>query len=419
MADSPVPSPLDADDPRISEWIDGRLTPSEAAAIERAVAESSELTLLVDDLRTIQKAMRSTSGDTPPVDLGDRIMAALTSSNGAVPHRALASRRVAPAPSKGRRLPWLGLLGALAAGVLVTVVINLPNDNGREIALAPEPEKKHDVVAETAKGLAIGEKQGAQRSIADRRSTDTLERADDANGFADLLQRSRRDGAEEALASDEAAFSDAPASAASSPVPGEAIAGNTERFHASNAVAAPTFAGGGRGQPPEETAAPAPSAVAPTPPPTVVAAPAGELKETEALDTVLAKQESARESGSAYGQGAKKMKGDLAGVLVIAVTNASERRTLDRLVAESGLEATPEKDHLALVGKTADVDAFLQELTRVGLVSAVPARRAAEAGKLKADERSDARNTTLIVRVVERRGKSSAPVQAGEGEAKP
>jgi hypothetical protein len=338
--------PLGADDPRISEWLDGRLAPSEAAEVERAVAASPELTLLVEDLRTIQKAMRTTNGDAPPVDLGDRIMAAIASSSGGIPRVAAAMGKAAPTPSTGtgRRLPWLGLLGALAAGVLVTVVINLPNDNGREVALAPAPHKDRE---------AFG------RGEARRESLDEL----------------KGQVPSEALPTDALAANASPSPTLEKSLEERADGANDESI---------SLAAGGSGRPsPQFSAAPA------SPPP------------------------------AAARQVAKRAKVDLAGVLVIAVTNASERRTLDRLVAESGLEATPEKDHLALVGKATDVDAFLLELTRVGLVSAVPARRAAEAGKLKADERGDARNTTLIVRVVERKGKQPVSVQAGEAEPKP
>jgi hypothetical protein len=172
------------------------------------------------------------------------------------------------------------------------------------------------------------------------------------------------------------------------------------------------FANSQGGSPPKFSAAPA----APPPAPTVPIPATEPAQLTQSAARSLAKQEDAAAPAP---QVAKRVKVDLAGVLVIAITNASERRALDRLVAESGLEATPEKDHLALVGKATDVDAFLQELARVGLVSAVPGRRAAQAGKLEAAEKRDARNTTLILRVVERKGKQPASVQAGEAETKP
>lgn len=381
MADSNPSAnpPLDADDPRISEWIDGRLTPSEAAAIERAVAASPELTLLVDDLRTIRSEMRSPSGDALPVDLSDRVLAAITSSGSAAPHRALASRQVTPALSRGRRLPWLGLLGALAAGVLVTVVVNLPNDGGREVALAPETVRDSKEFGGAAVRHEVNGRALTEEAV--DREVDALEEGE--NRFADV-----------------------------SPVVKSLEDSSNAPKDESVALFSGGVGGGVRGESAQVSAAPA----APAPAVTAPTTPAEASRLTEAAARSPEKHEV---TPSAAPQLAKRAKVDLAGVLVIAVTNASERRTLDRLVAESGLEATPEKDHLALVGKTADVDAFLQELTRVGLVSAVPARRAAEAGKLKADERRDARTTTLIVRVVERKGKSSAPVQSGEGEAKP
>ena len=42
--------PLSADDPRLGEWLDGRLPEAEAAQVARLVAASAELTRLVADL---------------------------------------------------------------------------------------------------------------------------------------------------------------------------------------------------------------------------------------------------------------------------------------------------------------------------------------------------------------------------------
>jgi hypothetical protein len=417
MADSNPSAhpPLDVDDPRISEWLDGRLAPSEAAAIERAVAASPELTLLVEDLRTIRKAMRGTPGDTPRIDLGDRIMAAIMTLNGGGAPVTPLSRGVASTPRAGRRLPWLGLLGALAAGVLVTVVINLPNDNGREVALAPGAIEN---------GGFDGRIEGSRESSEDSsvRKGDVAKEGENRRAVADnkaagqgrgefFVREGLRDHEMKRQVPSEASPTDAlAANALSSPDLADLQKGHADAAHDESIA---MFAGGNAGPSPQPAAAPAsPPAVTTVPPPT------GEpraLAESNARS--LETQEAA--AAPAAREAAKRSKIDLAGVLVIAVTNASERRTLDRLVAESGLESTPEKDHLALTGKASDVDAFLQELTRVGLVSAVPARRAAEAGKLKADERRGARSTTLIVRVVERKGKQAAPAQAHEAETKP
>lgn len=424
MADSPTTSPLDADDPRISEWIDGRLPQAESAEIRQAVAASPELTRLVEDLRAIRLAMRASAGDGPRVDLGDRIMAAIASSNDNGQGAAAASRMTAHAPSGGRSLPWLGLAGALAAGVLVTVVLNLPKENGREVALAPETEKKLEAMTRMDSRPVFRARRQADRSIADFETKGRLERVDDAGGFGQELALKRElDGARDELASDDAPPMDALAAAASPGDPGEALSESAERLRESNAVSAPTFAKGGRGEAPQGAAAPAPSAVAPPSTPTVVSSSNEELKESDSRmtfsDLKATAPPGASESRQLGKHAAEKKKVDLAGVLVIAVTSPSERRALDRLVADSGLQATPLKDHLELVGTATAVDGFLRELTRVGLVTAVPGRRAEAAGKRKDAEKNGADQTTLILRVVERKAKQPAEPQAVEGEAKP
>ena len=378
MADSPTISPLDADDPRISEWIDGRLAPDEAAEIERAVAASAELSQLVEDLRAIRAAMRTEATGVPTVDLGDRIMAAIASANGNGQRATAASRMNASAPTGRRSLPWLALAGALAAGVLVTVVVNIPNDDGREIALAPGTNKDLEAAGRREARRQLSEKLGDQESAVAKEAEDRVEVAQDpaagSVGGELLLQERLRDDDKGALPSEAA--------------PLDALAAN---------------------------AAPA------APPPAAASVPQGEAARlaaakprTEAVQETQAFARGLTKSGLA-----KRAKVDLAGVLVIAVTNPSERRALDRLVVESGLDATPEKDHLELVGTVAAVEAFLEELRRVGLVSAVPARRTVEEGKLEAAAKRDAPTATLILRVVERKGKKTEPAAAAEGGAKP
>jgi hypothetical protein len=169
--------PLEPDDPRISEWIDGRLPTAEAVAIERAVRASPQLAALVADLRAIKEAARAISAGVAPAGLSERVMARLAESQTAddadsdrsVDHEweALEAERIAveraeaaaDLAEKGRepmrnRWPWMALVGALAAGLLVTVVLNLPGDGNREVALAPAPAAadltESDLVAATA-----------------------------------------------------------------------------------------------------------------------------------------------------------------------------------------------------------------------------------------------------------------------------
>lgn len=162
--DAERPTPLEPDDPRISEWIDGRLPPAEAAAIERAVGASPALTALVTDLRAIKEAARSVAAAARPADgLTEQVMAriATASAEGSAPdpavdaeweaieaeriaaERAEAAVDLAEAAREPRRhWPWLALAGALAAGLLVAVVLNLPGDGSREVALAPQVESQ-------------------------------------------------------------------------------------------------------------------------------------------------------------------------------------------------------------------------------------------------------------------------------------
>jgi len=421
MAEAPTTAPLDADDPRISEWIDGRLAPSEAAEVERAVAASPELTRLVDDLRTIRGAMRSAATCGPKTevsgvlekaqasgvlkpDLGSRIMATIAASHGGEARGILPSPIAAPARSGRRELPWLGLLGALAAGLLVTVVINLPDDNGRDVALAPEAKKS----IENADHQYQDDGRRTAREQAPPGARDLAKKRDEGFVTGDK-ENAQLPG--EAPPIDSLAANAAPAMAA-----GKARADLEE---APSHESASRFAndearqaGGFGGRSPQLSAAP------PSPPPATMPVPPA----TPSPAVESGERNRGQNEGEAVSRQAAKSKNvDLAGVLVIAVTNPSERRVLEQLVAESRLEATPDKDHLALMGKAADVDAFLQELARVGLISTVPPRRAAQARREKhtSVESKDARTTTLILRVVERQGKQTEPAQPGEARAKP
>ena len=72
-------NPLSLDDPRLSEWIDGRLSVSEAMDVEQAVAASTELSRAVANLRAIKKALRQIQPQLPSVDFVDRVMQAIQS----------------------------------------------------------------------------------------------------------------------------------------------------------------------------------------------------------------------------------------------------------------------------------------------------------------------------------------------------
>jgi len=163
--------PLDPADPRISEWIDGRLSAAEAAAIEAAVGRSPALVRLVADLRAIKAAGRFVPSATPPAGFADRIVSSIgrpvadrTDPDRAVDDEweAIEAERIAEeraeaaadvvgvdSPPSRRPWPWMVVVGALAAGLLVTVVLNLPGDGRRDLALAPAPTVAANRAAES------------------------------------------------------------------------------------------------------------------------------------------------------------------------------------------------------------------------------------------------------------------------------
>lgn len=149
---------LAPDDPRLSEWLDGRLAAAEAAEIERLVAASPELTRLVEDLRGLRGALGAVPVTPPPVGFVRDVLAAVDAAGAEAADEAEVEeewRRIErdrlegeiaearedaaePAAEPMRqRWPWLALAAALAAGVLVAVAINRPGGVGdREVALA-------------------------------------------------------------------------------------------------------------------------------------------------------------------------------------------------------------------------------------------------------------------------------------------
>jgi hypothetical protein len=167
MTSSPDPSlSLDPDDPRLSEWIDGRLPSGEAAAVEQAVRGSESLSRLVADLRAVKEAAAAMPAAEPPEGFVDQVMRAIveTGPGGSdervvneewrsIETERLAAERVEAdadadldpargAAAPGRPWPLLSLAGALAAGLLVAVLLNLPGGDRREVALGPaDPER--------------------------------------------------------------------------------------------------------------------------------------------------------------------------------------------------------------------------------------------------------------------------------------
>jgi anti-sigma factor RsiW len=171
-ADHHPPQHLTADDPRLSEWLDGRLPAAEAAVVERLVAASPELSRLVADLRRMKGSLAALPATPPPASFVGDVMAALDVPPAAESDEAEVeaewrkidrerraqeiaaagddAAHASPQPIR-RRWPWLALAGALAAGVLATVVINRPLDRAeREVALVTDPGKPLDAAHESS-----------------------------------------------------------------------------------------------------------------------------------------------------------------------------------------------------------------------------------------------------------------------------
>ena len=155
------PPGIEPHDPRLSEWIDGRLTAAEAAEVERAVAAAPELTRIVADLRAMKQALAAAPAASPPAGFARDVLAAIEAA-GRGPtgrddlddaeveaewrklERARIDEEIAEAREDAadlgaapmrQRWPWLALAGSLAAGVIVAFLINRPGSGDREVAM--------------------------------------------------------------------------------------------------------------------------------------------------------------------------------------------------------------------------------------------------------------------------------------------
>ncbi len=442
MSDSSSPTdvPLDADDPRISEWIDGRLAAVEAAEIERAVQASPELASLVDDLRMIRGALRASVKDEPLGGFSDRVMAAIAApqqdAHGSSAPRATPAVHVpGPHATPGRRFPWIAIASALAAGLLVAVVVNLPDDAGRDVALAPPAQVTVDGIDRsvarqklkeaTVEGRALGEGDGMETFF----SQDSRREVAASTGRAgEEVLRERERGPVQDFGLKTSEKQDADAEAGLNAFAADGPSAEASQFRESQGRRSARFqaledealGGGGGGVPlPQSSAAPGYAGASPSvtrppaPAPTTESrlidalAPADKLAapaEGEAADEVRAP-----ESGAS----AKRVKSELAGVLVIAVDSPSERRALDQLVAASGLEVAAAKDRLELVGTATAVNGFLLELEKAGLL----AGGRLSLGKPKAD---GPEQMSLVLRVVKRMERERQPAaEVGKDREQP
>lgn len=126
---------LAADDPRIGEWIAGRLDATEAAAVAAAVAASADLTRVVAELRAARNASGTSHGTS-----GDPDDAAIEGEWRKIEAERIAEEReearedlLTPEPPRSR-WPWLAFAGALVAGVIAALVLNSPKAVSRRMA---------------------------------------------------------------------------------------------------------------------------------------------------------------------------------------------------------------------------------------------------------------------------------------------
>lgn len=156
------------DDPRISEWIDGRLDTAAADEVQRAVRASPELSRLVEELRSLKTALAGHEPAAVPAGFVRDVMAAVAAGDTTDPAveaewRRLEEERIAEERAEASedavepprppvpRWEWLAMAGALAAGLLVALVVNMPRDTGREVAMsedAPAPRRPHAAPAD-------------------------------------------------------------------------------------------------------------------------------------------------------------------------------------------------------------------------------------------------------------------------------
>ena len=172
----PPTSTITPDDPRLSEWIDGRLGAAEAAEVERAVHASPDLMQIVDDLRANRSALGQLESQEPAAGFAESLLHSLGAVGNTGPRAAghagnpevdpevkaewqrIETQRIAEeqaeakedsqAPRVAGRPRWplrawqtAAMAGALAAGVLVTLVLNRPRveQEGRETAMVSAP----------------------------------------------------------------------------------------------------------------------------------------------------------------------------------------------------------------------------------------------------------------------------------------
>ncbi len=139
-------NPRDPLDERVSDWLEGRLSPDEARALEEALAREGRLEE-ARELARVVHLLGKAPLESPPPGLPDRVVERITG----------ASPAPAPALSRGRKaLPWVLSLSAAAAAALL-VYITLPGGG------SPPPKGSSVRVARVEGEAAPGPAGGAEK----------------------------------------------------------------------------------------------------------------------------------------------------------------------------------------------------------------------------------------------------------------
>lgn len=211
-----------ADDPQLSEWLDGRLPAAEAARVARSVAASPELTRVVADLRRVKALLAAAPTRPAPAGFVADVLAALDapprlsagtaarSAGGPADPRVdaewerielerlageIAEARedaaVAETTSEPRqRWPWMTMLAALAAGLLVAALVNMPPlhsvlvDHDRDVALRGAGQPQEGLSRAVDEFFADTVADGVSEAAKEAEAAGPAKRADEAKDRA-------------------------------------------------------------------------------------------------------------------------------------------------------------------------------------------------------------------------------------------
>jgi negative regulator of sigma E activity len=172
-------------DDRLSGYLDGELSSSEAAALERELAADPNLRQLRDDLLTLRGELKSLPTQRPSADFSDRVMAAVSSTQAVEP----AVKVTIPARAGKKPLPgWATFaMGMAASAAVMLIALTLFQGNDRPhgvVAVAPRADEKD--LARQNKAEGEGDQQFVPNAIGEQ-----VALADDVPQIADVLRKGR------------------------------------------------------------------------------------------------------------------------------------------------------------------------------------------------------------------------------------